>query len=292
MRPLSLLPLLALLGCASLTAIACGGDEGGGTGGTDDGGTDDATGGTGTASGGSGSGGGGSTVPGTCENCSNGCCDGDTCIPFSIQSGSQCGSNGYVCVDCGFGFLCGSTGFCEADPSVCSALTCDGCCNDNTCIPASDTGWTACGSDGGSCTECSYGVVCDGTCTADVDPGAIGFRMTIGTVTLESTNTLEGGDSWDFTGGADPLVCVSNGVDTVCSSRCDDTLVCVIEEEMQLNITGQQLLDGEVLVEVYDYDSLDPNDLAGAAYLTVTALEPFFETGPFGAVTNLSYAIQ
>jgi hypothetical protein len=284
MRPLSLLPLLALLGCASLTAIACGGDEGG----EDDGGTG------GTASGGSGT----TepprpTVPGTCDNCSNGCCDGDTCIPFGSQSGAQCGSGGYVCVDCGYGALCDATGSCAPDPSICSALSCDGCCSGNTCISASDTSWEACGEYGDACFVCSKGAVCDGDCTAQVDPGAGGFRITIGTVTLAASNTLDGGATWDTFTGADPFVCVSNGVESDCTAYCTDALSCALDVELEVNITGQQLLDGVVSVTVYEDDEWpDEDDLAGTTYLTISVLDASYQTGAFGGVTNVTYTLE
>src|SRR5690606_787899 len=52
------------------------------------------------------SGTGGSPEPGACTGCNNGCCDGDTCIPFSAQIAAQCGSDGLSCVACEFGEKC------------------------------------------------------------------------------------------------------------------------------------------------------------------------------------------
>ena len=77
----------------------------------------DATGGQSNGEGGSSATGGadasgGDSSEGDCGPCSNGCCNGDTCIPFSGQSVDMCGA-GEACMQCGgAGERCSETGSC------------------------------------------------------------------------------------------------------------------------------------------------------------------------------------
>jgi hypothetical protein len=78
------------------------------------------------------------------DSCPNGCCEGTTCVEFSMQSGTQCGAAGTACQSCPTGQSCGSTGACGCDPISCP----DGCCANSECVPTDSQTNTLCGAKG------------------------------------------------------------------------------------------------------------------------------------------------
>jgi hypothetical protein len=93
-------------------------------------------------------------------NCS-GCCDGNICRIGTLLA--QCGANGTACASCGAGQQCvGASpngGSCQSPPT-CTAGSCSGCCQGNTCVAKSSD--TACGP-GSVCQDCTaFGQICVG----------------------------------------------------------------------------------------------------------------------------------
>lgn len=105
----------AAIGVLASLVPACGKSGNGGTGGgSGTGGSGNTGGGTGTGgnTGGSGgSGGGGTTSSCTPQNCPNGCCSGNQCIPPNNQNRTNCGRMGMACAMCATGQSC-SMGAC------------------------------------------------------------------------------------------------------------------------------------------------------------------------------------
>ena len=213
---------------------------------------------------------GGTSSPDTCSNCSNGCCDGDTCIPFAIQTTTQCGLAGESCSSCEFGLLC-DAGSCGVDEDICSEHTCQGCCADSgECVEPFDTNWQACGGGGEECGSCDYGVVCgvSGECTDQIASDTI-WQVTIHSAEAYATNT---DGNWDLDGSAPELsVCIAiDDVRQECASSpsaCTNSYTCSFEKELTAVVTGQQLADGALSLSLYDED-LDTDDFAGGWYVT------------------------
>lgn len=110
--------------------------------------------GTGGGDGGTGGGSGGSGDTGICNasTCSNGCCNGTSCVV--VTNTAKCGQGGAACAPCGAGNTCVS--------GVCSP--CNGCVDISTGQCKSGTEMTACGRTGGFCQSCDslQGQACNG----------------------------------------------------------------------------------------------------------------------------------
>src|SRR5690606_10922842 len=262
------------LACIFLASFfgACGGGSGTGDG---DG---DGDGDLGTSTGGS--------STGECTACSNGCCDGDTCVPYSSQTTSRCGADSNACIACEFGEAC-EDGECVIDESVCSPLSCDGCCADeSTCVLPFETKWDGCGRNGGACQLCDYGAACSagGQCTDAIDSRAV-FLATIISVELTEERL---GNNWDLLGNEpDPLVCVGSGVAQVCTSACSVSLTCDFASlggATSFEITGEELGTTGLVFVVEDED-VDTNDQAGTITVMHDTLPPAggYASGSFGA---------
>lgn len=274
---------IAAIALLSAPIAACGG---GGDGPNSEEGEDGSTGGAEAGDG---------DVGGGCSNCTNGCCDGDTCIPFGIQSTWECGSEGNSCIACGTGMLC-VEGSCEIDFSVCSSHWCDGCCDlSGTCVAAGDMSSEACGYVGLSCNACAnYGVVCDGStgsCSEDIDPEA-SFRLRF--LEIEVGSTLPGGDDWDpFEGLPDLYIglSLSGATEEEVTGCPDDSLTCDLSEVTNTVVTGQDLSSGAITVTVYDSD-LDAPEVGGTTAIEVAEWASVYELGPFGSVTKLTFSLE
>jgi hypothetical protein len=100
------------------------------------------------------------------ENCSDGCCAGDRCVPFATQNTMRCGAAGKACGMCGAAQECSPSGACVCTPKSCP----DGCCKDGACVPAAAQSDDACGKAGAACGACSEGEACSaGTCSCGAD---------------------------------------------------------------------------------------------------------------------------
>jgi hypothetical protein len=102
------------------------------------------------------------------ETCSNGCCEGTTCVRYAAQDDEQCGTEGEECAACPEGQDC-ALGICTPQV-VCTSQNCaNGCCQNGTCVPFSEQGAGVCGSNGGTCAACPAGQECiQGACTPQV----------------------------------------------------------------------------------------------------------------------------
>lgn len=202
---------------------------------------------------------------GSCElpcadNC-DGCCDasGD-CIPLDTTSAAACGQQGEACVTCGGGSQCDS-GFCISTEC---AMTCEGCCVEDDCMPGDSP--DACGSEGAACFACPSGTVCDGDCVADTEA--------LWDVVIESAELPEnapGGGNWDTIGQPDPYVELTLGEkEVVRTTTIDGTLLPVWSEVI---LTERPTADLLMPIEyaIYDDDSPLGRELAGACVFQLQA---------------------
>lgn len=95
-----------------------------------------------------------------------GCCSGNICLPFNIQTLLSCGAGGSACKACTQNQIC-SNGNCTAPPT-CTAATCPlGCCNAGQCVGFASQNVLSCGKGGAQCNSCPGTTSCTmGTCTA------------------------------------------------------------------------------------------------------------------------------
>lgn len=227
-----------------------------------------------------------------CGNC-DGCCDGATCTPLSIQSATACGERGTSCSTCEAGYAC-SQGRCVVDQGQCSSATCAGCCSTNYCFGTDEQFWAACGAGGGQCDSCTMGALCSaGTCTNNVDPDLF---FSIRVLSVEVADHDSSGDTWDTAGGLpDPYVCLGITGNAACTTTCDDTVGCsysgssgVIGGASALLFKGSDLKN--LWIGVYDED-VSYNDEMGSGTMNVSEINSSYQTGPFGGVVNVQYAI-
>ena len=102
-----------------------------------------------------GHGGGTCSVPITCRPATcDGCCQGNTCL--TGYDNNACGAGGQTCGACSGTSQCvptASTGGRCASIPPCGPSNCPGCCYGNDCAYGNQN--TACGAEGGTCTDCS-----------------------------------------------------------------------------------------------------------------------------------------
>ncbi len=106
------------------------------------------------------------SVP-TCNagSCPNGCCNGNTCVPFTMQSTGVCGTAGQACRACLANQTCvtGSCGSTLCNPGNCP----NGCCQGNVCVQPQSQSAVNCGKGGAACVVCAAGQTCSsGACVA------------------------------------------------------------------------------------------------------------------------------
>jgi hypothetical protein len=95
--------------------------------------------------------------------CSNGCCWGGTCLPFSSQTSGSCGVGGGSCTPCATGDTC-AFGKCGMG-NPCNSGSCLGCCAGQVCIPTSIQTSNLCGAQASTCQSCGAGKLCsNGVC--------------------------------------------------------------------------------------------------------------------------------
>ncbi len=90
--------------------------------------------------------------------CTQGCCDGETCISKDKQSDTLCGHGGETCLDCkntqpGTPFCDTTKGECLGE---CSQRCLRGCCKGQTCLePPNSERDSSCGKNGDPCADCT-----------------------------------------------------------------------------------------------------------------------------------------
>lgn len=185
------------------------------------------------------------------DNC-DGCCDasGD-CIPLEATSAAACGQHGEACVTCADASQCES-GFCISTEC---AMTCDGCCVEDDCMPGDSP--NACGAEGTACFTCPAGTLCTTNCVADPEAS---WDVLIEYAELPRSPP-EGGN-WDAFGLPDAYVELTIGKEVVHTDTINGTLLPVWNEVV---LGGRPTADLMVPIEyaIYDDDSPLGRELAG-----------------------------
>lgn len=198
------------------------------------------------------------------NNC-KGCCDGDTCVADGATNTKKCGDDGAACTACTGAFVC-SNGTC-IDGS-CRATCTNGCCSAAGCQPG--TAKNACGAGGEACVDCGAGRACSsGACVLD-RTSLWDFYVSFAEVPQKSRS----GNPWDALGGLpDPylLAFASDGVTTSSgkTSTQTDTYYPFWAETPLTKVKASTLLSN-LSFEIWDEDTLDPDDYIGGCNLPVT----------------------
>jgi len=253
-----------------------------------------------------------------CGDC-DGCCDGESCIPYAGQSSGKCGSRGEICAGCGPNKNCDTgSGMCvDVMAGGCSAANCaSGCCKMVSGTPTCFTDQpAACGTGGGQCTQCTYGVTCSGGCTQMID-GNAQFKVIVTKASVYNTDV--GGNCWDNylgLGCAQPDIKVCFGYQSGATvvEGCNKELVHVSANATVIDdavwnetdglvtaggtpflITGSYfVLGGKVRVTVYDVDDFNADDIIAQAY--ITAQSSYFDAyalSAFGRATGITFELR
>lgn len=194
-------------------------------------------------------------VPCGPSNCATCCRPNGTCAITGLL-GSECGSGGDQCSDCG-AFNCSPPGVCNV-PTGCSVTL-------PTSGPATDTctGSEICICPGGPDDACTG----TGTCTV-----ASGRMYLIELDYVLTDTTKLNGDPWDVGGGApDPFAILSlNTVSQGASTYISDTFSAQWAEPVPswtLTLTSGAALR----LDAWDYDISDHDWLGACAYVSLTA---------------------
>jgi hypothetical protein len=109
---------------------------------------------------------------GSCDqtSCSQGCCNGTSCVHLAQQSGNSCGAGGQACQACDLNSQTCQNGACIAG---CGASTCLGCCSGTNCVNFATQSNSTCGYGGEVCRACAIGNTCSnaGLCVLPLDAG-------------------------------------------------------------------------------------------------------------------------
>lgn len=109
-------------------------------------------------------------------SCTDGCCDGNVCRVSSLAAcgptGGACGTCDPLTADactsgactCGSGAACDAGQRCEGGVCICDGISCDGCCNGDTCETGDSS--TACGAGGATCESCGGAACSGGVCAS------------------------------------------------------------------------------------------------------------------------------
>ncbi len=128
-------------------------------------------------------------------NC-NGCCQNNVCVAGTATD--ACGTKGEQCQTCATGGTCapvgtgvGQGGTCQTPPPPpCGPTTCTGCCFNGLCAVGSQD--TACGTNGGTCSDCSRSTrVCTAGACATPPPPPCGPQNCAGC--CDATGTCQAG---------------------------------------------------------------------------------------------------
>ncbi len=196
------------------------------------------------------------------DNCA-GCCDGDTCVDGKATA--KCGEQGAACTACAGSFVC-SKGKC-IDGS-CRATCTNGCCSTTGCQPG--TAKNACGSGGEACVDCGAGRACSaGACVLD-RTSLWDFYVSFAEIPDKSRS----GNPWDALGGLPDvylLAFASEGTTTVSgkTSAPADSLYPFWQETPLTKVKASTLLEN-LTFEVWDSDTIDPDDYIGGCKLPIT----------------------
>ena len=261
-----------------------------------------------------------------CGDC-QGCCSGTTCVPFTEQKNTQCGTTGSSCATCS-GLTCNTAdGTCvTANAGACNASNCAGCCGMLAGNPHCyvDTA-SACGTGGGQCSTCTPGTLCSGgACDNTLDP-AYKYKVTVASVQVYNTDGSS--NCWDNNGfgfgcgqpdlkvcfGYDPgtgaivtgcttehgNVPVDNGKADTDNLATDSTtwigtdgVLTSGSPATTFYVPGSAFINGKTLITVYD-DDLNADDVIGSLFVKgSTYSQTGYMNGPFGRVVVVRYRID
>ncbi len=197
------------------------------------------------------------------ENNCTGCCDGDTCVAGGAKD--ECGTGGAACSACAGALVC-SKGTC-IDGS-CRANCTNGCCSATGC--QTGTARNACGKGGEACVDCGAGRTCSsGACVLD-RTSLWDFYVSFAEIPEKSRSN----NPWDaFNGLPDPylLAFASEGAATASGKTTApaDTLVPIWMETPLTKVKASTFLEN-LSFEIWDEDTLDPDDYIGGCKLPIT----------------------
>lgn len=197
--------------------------------------------------------------PNTCK----GCCDGDTCVVGTAKDG--CGDKGEACAKCSGQFVCSNHTCIDGS---CQATCTNGCCSATGCQPGTTA--AACGTGGEACVDCGVGRTCTAAACQLDRTSLWDVYISFAVIPEKSHSNLP----WDALGGApDPFVNVftSEGASTHSGSTTSvsDTTVPFWAETPVKGVKASELL-ANTSIEIWDYDTLDPNDYIGGCALPLT----------------------
>lgn len=257
---------------------------------------------------------GGSTTCGDCD----GCCDGTACVPYASQLNTLCGKRGTSCSPCGTKVCDKTSGACLAAGGGCSPSNCgDGCCKMVDGVPScQEMEPTACGTGGGSCTACTNGVLCDGTCTTSIDPD-YNFKVYVKSLSFDSRD--DGDACWDNYVGfgcadAEVKVCFAIQVGNAMLEGCTDRIDGVAggepgqtidlswsESAGLIRLSGQAVLipgsafieGGKVRIRALEDDDVNGDDVIASGYYTpVSTLTSPMTVGAYGHVKSITFELR
>ncbi len=164
------------------------------------------------------------------------CCQNGTCLSYSQQSVTACGTGGNTCAACPANASCvngvctcnsGSTACanssgqlvaccasgqtCQSGTCVCNGAGCpNGCCNGNACVPYAGQSNGTCGTAGAACATCPASETCqNGSCVCLAPNVPCGATCCPQGSTCGPNNTCLAGQACTGQGGCSPPI---NGV--------------------------------------------------------------------------------
>jgi len=173
----------------------------------------------------------------------------------------------------------------------------------------------ACGIGGGTCTACTYGVLCNGACTSTIDSNAQ-FKVIVTKAAFFNTDV--GGNCWDNYAGfgcaqPDPVVCFGyqSGANLIeaCNTQQNDVPadasgidnVTWTETTGLITAGGSPFLipaslfvqGGKVRVSIYDVDATNSNDLIAQAYINATSMyNAAYNLSAFGRSKSITFELR
>lgn len=196
------------------------------------------------------------------NNCA-GCCAGDVCVDGAAKD--KCGEGGAACTACAGSFVCSKAKCIDAS---CRATCTNGCCSSTGCQPGNTR--SACGAGGEACVDCGAGRTCSsGACVLD-RASLWDFYVSFAEIPEKSRSD----NFWDsFSGLPDPylLAFASEGTTNVSGKTVSisDSRYPFWGATALTKVKASTLL-ANLSFEIWDEDTLDPDDYIGGCTIPVT----------------------